>query len=237
MAKATEMESIVLNKRNNDSEVACNASCAAQSSRIILPETHNLECRIDPLAFPMDAPWMMHEPTSCEQSWLKQQFLEARAKGRLHSFTCMKVAPSYDEKNDRLVYKSKREGKFPEVDNYKLWWEIKLKQYDPSRSSRMMSKTEGVCERLFLIGKLVEEKRWAVKKAWHAICDDSVEIKEVYGFHDLIQTSKILTTDPWEEKGYYVTGAIVDGLYSIVAMLHCSYGDIPRDAFAELAID
>ncbi len=97
-------------------------------------------------------------------------------------------------------------------------WAKMLKDYNPSRNSRQMTRTEYACRNLFLIQRLVESG-YEIAEAWEAVCDDSRKIghyrnsdnpkndfeptgsREVCGFCDLGNACKFLAEDPWEEAG------------------------------------
>lgn len=174
---------------------------------------NNFECRIDPEAFPLDAEWFNHNPTTKRQRETKELFLDARSQGRLHSFTCMTIDPSI--KDGKLVYEK---GLPPAVGFSQRKWEKMLKEYNPSRNSRQLARTEYACRNLYLIWKLVESG-YEVEEAWREVCDDSKKIghycnsnnakedfeptgsREVCGFCDLANTYKLLAEDPWDKAG------------------------------------
>lgn len=97
-------------------------------------------------------------------------------------------------------------------------WAKMLKEYNPSRNSRQMTRTEYACRNLFLIQRLVESG-YEIKEAWEAVCDDSRKIghyrnsdnpkndfeptgsREVCGFCDLGNAWKFIAEDPWDEAG------------------------------------
>ncbi len=173
---------------------------------------NELECRIDPNTFAGE--WLDHEPTSRRQKETLMLYKEAKAKGRLHAFTCMRVDPSIPD--GKLVY---QKGLPPATGYSQRKWVKILKEYCPSRNSRQMTRTEFACRNLFLIQKLYESGKYTVDEAWQAVCDDSRRIghyrnsfgyignfeptgsREVCGFYDLANTWKLLAEDPWEEAG------------------------------------
>lgn len=59
-----------------------------------------LECRIDPNTF--EGKWLDHKPTSERQKETLMLYKEAKAKRRLHAFTCMRIDPSIID--GKLVY-------------------------------------------------------------------------------------------------------------------------------------
>ena len=121
-----------------------------------------------------------------------------------------------------------------------------LKEYNPSRNSRQMTRTEYACRNLFLIQRLVESG-YKIEDAWRAVCDDSREIghycnsdnakgdfeptgsREVCGFCDLANAWKFIAEDPWEEAGgFWAAGGYYNNLSycnPVADLLHCNYVD------------
>lgn len=175
---------------------------------------NNFECRINPEVFSLDEEWFNHNPTTEKQKQIKTLFLDAKAKGRLHAFTCMTIDPSI--KDGKLAYEK---GRKPAVGfSQKVWREL-LEDYNPKRNTRQMTKTEYACKCLFIIQKRVNSG-YEIDEAWADVCDNSKRIghyynsnitmrgdfeptgsKEVCGFCDLANTTKLLAEDPWDEVG------------------------------------
>ncbi len=195
-----------------------------------------LECRIDPNIFAGE--WLEHQPTTQRQKETLALYQEAKAKGRLHAFTCMTVDPSI--KDGKLVY---QKGLPIRTGFSQKQWAKMLKEYNPSRNSRQMTRTEYACRNLFLIQRLVESG-YKIEDAWRAVCDDSREIghycnsdnakgdfeptgsREVCGFCDLANAWKFIAEDPWEEAGgFWAAGGYYRGnSYSCpVADLYLNY--------------
>lgn len=215
------------------------------------------ERRIDPLSFQLDADWLQYEPKTDRQHETKDLFLDARAKGRLHAFTCMAIDPSLDPVTGKLVYQP---GLPPAVGKSYKEWETMFENYAPYRNSRVLAKTEGACKRLELIMRLVEWKKWSIGKAWNTVCDHSSEIghfidsdnakkdfeltgsREICGFYDLGNTFKIFAEDPWDESGkFWVTSGYFNSDskdYPINGYCHCNgvWAGI-GNALAEIAFD
>ena len=194
-----------------------------------------LECRIDPNIF--TGAWLEHQPTSRRQKETLDLYQAAKAKGRLHAFTCMTIDISFKE--GKLVY---QKGLPIKTGFSQRQWAKMLKDYNPSRNSRQMTRTEYACRNLYLIQKLVESGYEIA--AWEAVCDDSRKIghycnsdnpkndfeptgsREVCGFCDLGNAWKFLAEDPWEEAGGFWAaggGFLYDGNRGPVADL--SHGD------------
>lgn len=145
-----------------------------------------LECKIDPSIFA--GAWLEHQPTTKKQEEILTLYQDAKAKGRLHTFTCMKIDPSV--KDGKIVY---QKGLPIKTEFSRNEWEQMLQEYNPSRNSRQMTRTEHANKKLFLIWKLVESG-YGIDTAWKAVCDNSKKIGHTDAW-------KFLAKDPWEEKG------------------------------------
>lgn len=217
-----------------------------------------LECRIYPNFF--RGAWLEHKPTTVRQKELLTLYQDARAKGRLHDFTCMTIDPFFirDEKSifkweGKLIY---YKGLPIKPTFTQSQWSLILKKYNRSRNSRQMTRTEYVCRNLFLIQRLVESG-YKIDEAWKAVCDDSRNIgnyhnsdkpnydydptgsREVCGFYDLGNIYKLLAEDPWEDGGgFWIAGGFRDGQKSPVASLyHESDVEYNFNAVGMLAFD
>ena len=195
-----------------------------------------LECKIDPNIFAGE--WLNHQPTTRRQKETLNLYLDAKANGRLHTFTCMTIDPSV--KDGKLVY---QKG-LPIITGFSQnQWEKMLKDYNPSRNSRQMTRTEYACRNLFLIQKLVKSG-YEIEEAWKVVCDDSRKIayycnpdnlkyvpeptgsREVCGFCDLGNTWKLIAEDPWDVSGgFWAAGGCYsnDSNHDPVADLYHSY--------------
>ncbi len=172
-----------------------------------------LECKIDPNIFA--GAWLEHKPTTRWQEVTLTLYQDAKTKGRLHTFTCMTIDASV--KDGKLVY---QKGLPIKTGYSQEKWAKMLKDYNPIRNSRQMTRTEYACRNLFLIQKLVKSG-YGIAEAWEAVCDDSRKIghysnsdnpknyfeptgsREVCGFCDLGNAWKFLAEDPWEKVGGY----------------------------------
>ena len=180
-----------------------------------------LERRIDPNIFAGE--WLEHQPTTPRQKETLTLYKEAKDKGRLHAFTCMAIDPSV--KDGKLVY---QKGLPIKTGFSQKQWAKMLKEYNPSRNSRQMTRTEYACRNLFIIQKLVEFG-YKIEEAWRAVCDDSREIghycnsdnakgyfeptgsREVCGFYDLANAWKFVAMDSWEKAGgFWAAGGNYD---------------------------
>lgn len=211
-----------------------------------------LECRIDSNLFAGE--WLNHQPTTRRQKATLNLYLDAKAKGRLHTFTCMTIDPSV--KDGKLVY---QKGLPIKTGFSQKRWAKMLKEYNPSRNSRQMTRTEYACRNLFLIQRLVESG-YEIKEAWEAVCDDSRKIghyrnsdnpkndfeptgsREVCGFCDLGNAWKFIAEDSWDEAGgFWVAGGNYNNYsykYPVADLYHCSYVGNGRDyGVGMLALD
>lgn len=176
-----------------------------------------LECRINPNIFA--GRWLEHHPTTRRQKETLTLYQDAKAKDRLHAFTCMTIDASVED--GKLVY---QKGMPLKTGFSHREWAKMLKDYNPSRNSRQMTRTEYAVRNLYLIQRLVESG-YEIAEAWKVVCDDSRKIghyrsldnskyyleptgsREVCGFCDLGNTWKLLAEDPWEEAGgFWVAG-------------------------------
>lgn len=197
-----------------------------------------LECRIDPNIFAGE--WLEHQPTTKAQKEMLDLYQDAKAKGRLHAFTCMTVEPSFDYYIGKLRYEK---GLKVNTGYSAKQWESWLRHYDPIRNSRMMTRTEYVCRNLFLIQKLVVESGYEIAKAWEEVCDNSQNLgnfhkkegkddfrfepsgsREICGFCDLGNHEKILAEDPWERtiSGFWKASGC-QSADTIASMDHCCF--------------
>ena len=102
----------------------------------------------------------------------------------------------------------------------------------PDRHSRLGTKYEYIAFLGVLIKKLVEECKWSVAEAWHAVCNDSKELghylnseyskcsfedtgmREICGFFDLANTFKILAEDEDDSIGAFLLAGGTHDLFS-----------------------
>ncbi len=208
-----------------------------------------LECRIDPNIFA--GAWLEHQPTSKSQKRILDLYQDAKAKGRLHAFTCMTIDISI--KGGKWVYQKGLPIKTGF--SQRKWAEI-LKDYNPSRNSRMMTLTEFACRNLYLIQELVGSG-YEIAKAWKAVCDDSRKIghycnsdnhkyyfeptgsREVCGFCDLGNAWKFIAEDPWEKTdGCWHAGGDYYNDFPVAALFHNCRVDVDSECgVGMLALD
>ena len=176
-----------------------------------------LECRIDPNIFA--GAWLEHQPTTERQKETLDLYWDAKAKGRLHAFTCMTIDASV--KDGKLVY---QKGLPIKIGFSQRQWAKMLKDYNPSRNSRQIARTEYVCRNMYIIWKLVESG-YEIAEAYEMVCDNSSKIghygnsdnpkndfeptgsRKVVGFCDLGNVQKLIAEDPWEKTGGFWFGS------------------------------
>ena len=211
-----------------------------------------LECKIDPNIFAGE--WLNHQPTTRRQKETLNLYLDAKANGRLHTFTCMTIDPSV--KDGKLVYQKGLPIKTGFSQNQ---WADMLKDYNPSRNSRQMTRTEYACRNLFLIQKLVKSG-YEIDEAWKAVCDDSRKIghyrnsdnpkydfeptgsREVCGFCDLGNVWKFLAEDPWKDPDdFWGAGGHYNNFsyyYPVADLcLHTNVDDLNFSSVGMIALD
>lgn len=166
-----------------------------------IPES-KWECRIDPSLF--EGEWMEYTPTTIVQKELLKVYQKAKEQGDLHAFTCMGISPSIEDRKDRKIVYQK--GLPPAFGYRKKEWKEILKNYNPARNSRMMTKAEYVCVNLFIIQKLIEFG-CDIKTAWAAVESKEIvdsnglrKLLEKCGFYNLFDTYKILEKDSWDKQ-------------------------------------
>ena len=181
--------------------------------------------------------FMRHKPKTEEEKNLKELLANAIQKG-LKDFYRPKYDPSFNKDGTGVTFKA---GNRPAVGKYYNWWEKVAKEFMPERHSRLGTKSEYVAFMGVLIKKLVEDCKWSVAEAWHAVCNDSKELGhyrnsedaryklEICGFFDLANTYKILAEDEddsiggfWLAGGCYIN---LSGNRPLADLNHCNGRD------------
>ena len=166
--------------------------------------------------------FMQHVPTTEREEDLKLLLTKAIQKG-VKDFYRPKYDPSFNKDGTGVTFKA---GERPAVGKSYNWWKEVAEKFMPERHSRLGTNSEYVAFQGVLIKKLVEDCKWSVAKAWHAVCNDSKELghygnsegakssfedtgmREICGFFDLANTYKILAEDDsigafWLGGGHY----------------------------------
>lgn len=196
------------------------------------------EIEIDPRNFEGGC-WINHHPTTRIQEQTLGIYLDAKKNGRLKPFTVMSIDPTVI--NGKLVY---QKG-MPIVTGYSdKEWKKMARDYNPSRNSRQTTLTEYVIRNIFLINKLIESENYEITEAWEAVCDNSSKLghfldsknskpffeptgsRNISGFYDLGNVSKIINCDPWEKQSGYRLGG---GVYFLEGYLD-SIADVGYEA-------
>jgi hypothetical protein len=162
--------------------------------------------------------FMQYMPETTQERLLKGMIFEVIAR-EVKDFYRPVCDPSLLEDTEHIVYEL---GKPPAVGKSYDWWERTAKELSPERCSRLGTRLEYIGFLGVLLKDMVLDG-WDVKKAWHALCNDSREIgaylnssKTTFGppltgsmpvsrFYDLANTYKILAEDV-DKGGCWVFG-------------------------------
>ena len=126
--------------------------------------------------------------------------------------------PSFDE-NGRICY---HPGWMPAVDKSYSWWASNARVFYPERGSRLGTDFEYIAFLAVIIKELVASGK-SIEWAWDAVCNDSKELghydnsqnvidkyhleptgsREICGWYDLANTSKILAVAKEEDAGTF----------------------------------
>lgn len=186
------------------------------------------EIRVDPNTF--RGKWLNHKPIGYAEKFALKMFKKARWRDELPVFVCMTIDPSFV--NGELVYEK---GLIPAVGYNYPFWRRTLREFDPTRNSRMMSKSEYNYRNLLIVQSLFEAG-WSVEDSWKAVFRDSEGIGvfkhtieeesvmkptgsfQIGGFYDLGNTRKLLSRDFYERRPrgavdkMYIAGGCYDNL-------------------------
>ena len=185
----------------------------------------------------LDDEFMKHKPKHEREKTFKKLLTKVIKKG-LKDFYRPKYDPSFNKDRTGIIFKA---GNKHAVYKSYNWWEKVAKEFMPERHSRLGTKSEYVAFLGVLIKKLVEDCKWNVADAWHAVCNDSKELghywnskdakhdfedtgmREICGFFDLANTYKILAEDEddsiggfWLAGGNYDNHSIIMPLASLI---------------------
>ena len=198
---------------------------------IEMKKTENeFEIRVDPNTF--HGEWLKHKPIGHSEEMAMKLFKKERRKNELPVFACMAIDPSIV--NGQIVY---GKGMIPAVGyNYPFWKRV-LREYDPTRNSRMMSKTEYVYRNMLIVQQLYENG-WSVEDSWKAVFRDSKKVGvfrhsiegksemqptgsyKIGDFYDLGNTRKLLTRDFYQNRPKVEKIYIGGGCYDNLSGLH-----------------
>ncbi len=167
--------------------------------------------------------FMRHFPRTDREKAFKKLLTNMIIFGGVSDFYRPKCDPSFDSEG-KICYQA---GLKPAVGQTYYWWEKNAKEFCPERKSRLGTKYEYVAFLGVLIKKLVE-RGWSIDNAWNAVCNNSRNVghywnsegalhdfeptgsREICGFCDLGNTSKILAKDEENAGGFWLAG----GAYS-----------------------
>ena len=195
-------EEVTIDTQGMEQEIATDA----QDDVFVLVEASKLS---------LNDKFMRHVPTTEREEDLKRLLTKAIQKG-LKDFYRPKYDPSFNKDGTGVTFKA---GNRPAVGKYYNWWKEVAEKFMPGRHSRLGTKSEYVAFLGVLIKKLVEDCKWSVAEAWHAVCNDSKELGhyrnsedaryklEICGFFDLANTYKILAEDEDDSiGGFWLAG-------------------------------
>jgi len=192
----------------------------------------------------LDDEFMKFKPKSNrEERFMKQ--LTRVIKNGIDDFWYPKYDPSFKEDGTGICYVP---GKKPAVGKSYEWWDYTAQTFCPERHSWLCSKPERVAFVGNFTKKLVENG-WKVEDAWYTACFDSKKLghylnsqnskrafentgsREICGFCDLANTSKILEKDR-------VSGDIrlASGNYEEFGFVH-PIADLRHNIFLGLDLD
>lgn len=188
------------------------------------------EVRIDPNTF--EGEWLQHKPISHAEMEAIKTYKKQKRRGELPVFTCMSIDPAFV--NNELVYEK---GLVPAVGYSYPFWRRVIREYDPTRNSRMMSITEYQYRNMFIVQRLFQAG-WSVEDSWKAVFRDSKDIgnfrhsiegksemsptgsNPVAGFYDLGNTRKLLSRDFYTKRPHKDRIYIGGGGYNNLSGLH-----------------
>ena len=166
----------------------------------------------------LDDDFMKHIPRTIEERHFKK-LVESVIKNGLKDFWRPVCDPSLDD-NGCICYEP---GKMPAVGKSYNWWVENAKSFCTERGSRLGTKSEYVGFMATVIKDLIASG-WNVSDAWYAVCNDSMELghyrnstnrknefeytgsREICGWCDLANTSKILETEDCYTVNTYFSG-------------------------------
>ena len=208
---ATEFEIKVSSGRiTNVNAILENGICKLTIETVAQENLQDVFVLVEASKLSLDDEFMKHEPKTEREETFKEQLTEAIKKG-VKDFWRPKYDPSFNEEGTGICYV---EGKEPALFEAYDWWKEVARAFCPERRSRLGTKSEYVAFLGVLIKKLIESG-WKVEEAWSAVCNDSSELgnyinskisrydslfedtgsREICGFFDLANTTKILAED------------------------------------------
>lgn len=219
-----EFEIEVSGGRITEAYVMPNGKCkmvievaAPQSTSTVVTPQEDIFVKVEASKLSLEDEFMKHQPQSNEERNFKELVKTAIKRG-LKDFWHPRYDPSVDA-DGRICYVP---GRMPAVNLSYNWWEENAKKYAPKSGSRLGTRTEYIAFMAVLIKELVVSG-WTVKKAWHAVCNDSKKLghyknsnnakyvleytgsREICGFCDLANIYKILAGDN-ETGGFWSAG-------------------------------
>ena len=168
--------------------------------------------------------FMQHKPETYEQKVFKETLMGI-IQSNLKDFYRPRYDPGYEFDGHKDI--CFEPGKKPAVGQSNRWWRKKARMICPERNSRLGTKQEYFAFLGVLIKKMVDQG-WTVSQAWKAVCDDSSTLghyndsknakktfertgsREICGFFDLANTSKIIDQDEYGFRFYRMGSCYLD---------------------------
>ena len=146
-----------------------------------------------PIIIPKKLIWhrvLWHKPRTAREKMLMDN-IKKGINLKLPAFRIAYMDPS--EEDGKIVF---RHGNKPAVGHSPIWWSETWKNFMPSKNSRSGTELHWAIFLGYLMKHLVDEKKYSVKDAWKAVCDDEL--------FNISNTRKIL--ERWEKSGFWFAG-------------------------------
>lgn len=124
---------------------------------------------VDVKSFSFKDSFLKHEPESANQKRVKETIVRAIESNDSINFRKPAIDPSVDDQGS--IYFKK--GSTPGINYSVNWWNAHVKDFMPSKKSRIGTLKEYDLFIGTIIKFLVEEKDCKIYEAWRRVCDDS----------------------------------------------------------------
>ncbi len=224
MKTTTEVEIKVSGARVTNATVMTDGTCkltieAANAVSNVTEVKDNVFVLVEASKLSLNDEFMQYEPETDEERKFKL-LLEKAIKSGLKDFKRPNCDPSFNEGGICYEY-----GKAPAVGKSYNWWNQVAKKFKPEYNSRLGTKTEYVAFLGVLIKQLVE-MGCSIKKAWDAVCNNSLEsngCRAIFGIYDLVNCYRILAEDE-EAGGFWIAGCDYYNVFKFIPLAelhHC----------------
>lgn len=122
---------------------------------------------------------LQYKPETENQKDFKEMLISAIKSG-LKDFRAPIMDPSFDE-DEYIIYKQNEE---PAVGKSAIEWKELAREFLPEKNSRLGSSNERIAFLAFQIRYLVKKKRYTMKDAWKAVCDQSKDLGNYWDSQD-----------------------------------------------------